>query len=61
MAKLTVTTKFTKAVCECDSYKYTKGSSFGTLVTYDKDGSQLEVITFGNGIGGDNPSFKFEE
>lgn len=61
MAKLTITTKFTKAVFECDSYKYTKGSSFCTLVTYDKDGSQLEVITFGNGIGGDNPSFKFEE
>lgn len=41
MAKLTVTTKFTKAVCECETYKYTKGSSFGTLITYDKEGKQL--------------------
>lgn len=60
MATLTVKTKFSVMKFECEQYNYKKGGSFGTLVTYDKEGRQLEVVTIGNALGGDNPQFQFE-
>lgn len=38
MATLTVKTKFSFMKFECEQYNYKKGGSFGTLVTYDKEG-----------------------